>query len=183
MNSTVLLQKLTTTLKRSKVDELAKIAIDEGYLVTDLIDLTFHEHEQLAFRAAWILENVYSLNSQRFLPAVIYFLDRFTQQDNLSARRHYSKILALMTKQHAPLEIKTILAQYDTEQLVSTAFNWLIDEKVPVAIKSHCLNILANLSAKHTWVREELLETIDFLIDQESIGFYAKAKQIRKQLK
>jgi len=41
---------------------------------------------------------------------------------------------------------------------------------------------LANLTTKHAWVKNELIETMEFLIDQESIAFFAKVKQIRKQL-
>lgn len=72
---------------------------------------------------------------------------------------------------------------YDTENLVEATFQWLIDEQVPVAIKSHCLNILANFTTIHPWIKEELLQTMDYLVDKESIAFFAKVKQIRKQLK
>ena len=75
-----------------------------------------------------------------------------------------------------------LLENYDTDCIVEVVFAWLIDEKIPVAVKSHCLNILANLTTKHAWVKTELIETMEFLIDQESIAFFAKVKQIRKQL-
>ncbi|MNR33110.1 hypothetical protein D3C85_1507530 [compost metagenome] len=91
--------------------------------------------------------------------------------------------MALLSKKNAPQEIKKILQEYSTEELVETTFAWLIDENVPVAIKSHCLNILANFSVKHPWIKEELLQTMDYLVDKESIAFFAKVKQIRKQLK
>lgn len=87
-----------------------------------------------------------------------------------------------MTRKNASMEIRKILADYETDCLVEVVFAWLIDEKIPVAVKSHCLNILANLNIKHNWIKEELLQTMDFLADKESIGFFAKVKQIRKQL-
>lgn len=87
-----------------------------------------------------------------------------------------------MTKKNASSEMKEIIVNYDTDHLVEVVFSWLIDEKVPVAIKSHCLNILANLNTKHNWIKDELMETMDFLVDKESIAFFAKVKQIRKQL-
>lgn len=183
MLSYSLLDTLKTTLQKTKVEKLASIAAEQAFSVQELIDLTFHQEEQIAFRAAWVLENVFSLYQERFLPYITYFLLKFPAQNNLSARRHYSKILALMTKRNASPALKEILTDYDTESLVNTVFSWLIDEKVPVAIKSHCLNILANLHIKHNWIKEELIQTMDFLVDKESIGFYAKVKQIRKQLK
>lgn len=178
-----LIAEIKTTLSKTKVDLLAQIAANQSNAVKDIIDLTFHAEEQIGFRAAWILENVYINNPAGFVPFITYFLDNFSKQNNLSARRHYGKILALLTKKNANQEIKGILEKYQTDELVETTFAWLIDEQVPVAIKSHCLNILANFCTKHPWIKDELLETMDYLVDKESIAFFAKVKQIRKQLK
>ncbi|WP_406827336.1 hypothetical protein [Pedobacter sp. KACC 23697] len=182
MQNHLLLETIKTTLQKSKVEKLAAIASEETFSVKDLIDVSFDHDEQIGFRAAWILENVFTNHQQRFLPYTLYFLEKFPHQGNLSALRHYVKILALMTKKNASIAIKKILAGYDTDHLVEVVFAWLIDEKIPVAVKSHCLNILANLNVKHNWIKEELLQTMDFLVDKESIGFFAKVKQIRKQL-
>jgi len=182
MQNDLLLEAIKTTLQKTKVEKLAAIASEEIFSVKELIDLSFYHDEQIGFRSAWILENVYTAHQQRFLPHALYFLEKLPQQHNLSALRHYVKILALMTKKNASTEVKKIIAGYDTENLVAVVFSWLIDEKIPVAIKSHCLNILANLNTKHNWIREELLQTMDFLVDKESIAFFAKVKQIRKQL-
>ncbi|MNJ92932.1 hypothetical protein D3C87_106070 [compost metagenome] len=178
-----LIEDIKTTLSKTKVDLLAQIATKQANAVKDIIDLTFHPEEKIAFRAAWILENVYINDQKGFAAHADYFLARFSSQNNLSARRHFGKILALLSKKNAPQEIKKILQEYSTEELVETTFAWLIDENVPVAIKSHCLNILANFSVKHPWIKEELLQTMDYLVDKESIAFFAKVKQIRKQLK
>ncbi|WP_343522206.1 hypothetical protein [Pedobacter sp.] len=177
-----LLENIKTTLQKSKVEKLAAIVSEETFSAKDLIDLSFYHDEQIGFRAAWILEHVYTAHQHRFLPFLLYFLEKFPTQANLSALRHYVKILAFMTRKNAPVEIRKVIAGYDTGHLVEVVFAWLIDEKIPVAVKSHCLNILANLNVKHSWIREELLQTMDFLVDKESIAFFAKVKQIRKQL-
>lgn len=178
----MLLAAIQTTLTKTKVTQLTNIAAAQDFSIKELIDLTFNADEKVAFRAGWILENIYIQHLHRFLPYTTYFLDRFTAQNNLSCCRHYSKILALMTNKKAPIAIKNVISEYETTELVETVFGWLIDEKIPVAIKSHCLNVLANLNAKHNWIKDELLETMDFLVDKESIGFYSKVKKIRKQL-
>lgn len=178
-----LIKDIKTTLSKNKVELLAQIVVKQANAAKDIIDLTFHNEEKIAFRAAWILENVYVNDPIGFAPFAIYFLDQFSSQNNLSARRHFGKILALLTKKNAPEAIKKILSEYNTEELVETSFAWLIDENVPVAIKSHCLNILANFSVKHPWVKDELSQTMEYLVDKESIAFFGKVKQIRKQLK
>jgi len=182
MENYSLLDTINTTLQKSKVEKLAAIASDETFSVKELIDLSFYHDEQIGFRSAWILENVYSFHEERFLPYALYFLEKFPKQSNLSAMRHYVKILAFMTKKNTSKEIKKIIANYNTDDLVAVVFAWLIDEKIPVAVKSHCLNILANLNSKHDWIKDELLQTMDFLIDKESVGFFSKVKQVRKQL-
>jgi hypothetical protein len=183
MKKTRLIVNLNHTLTKHEINKILNSKHTELFNIKELIDLTFNEVKQVAFRAAWILENIYISYPDRFIPTAVYFLDRFTVQDNLSCRRHYGKILALMTSKKASPTVKEIIDNYQTDHLVETVFSWLIDQKVPVAIKSHGLNILANLSAKHPWIKEELLATMDFLVDKESVGFYSKVKLIRKQLK
>ncbi|WP_293299427.1 hypothetical protein [Pedobacter sp. UBA4863] len=178
-----LLKNLKTTLSKNNVVLLAQNVAKEPNAIATIIAITFHPEEQIGFRAAWILENIYVDNPHGFVPFTTCFLDSFSLQNNLSARRHFGKILALLTKKNAPQEIKKILNEYDTEKLVETTFAWLIDDNVPVAIKSHCLNILANFCVKHQWVKDELVQTMNYLADKESIAFFAKVKQIRKQLK
>lgn len=182
MQSDLLLSAIKTTLAKTKVEKLAAIAAKE-IDVKELINLTFHHDQQIGFRAAWILENVYINHPGQFLPHIDYFLICFAKQNNLSCRRHYTKILALITHKKASAAAKTFIQNYNTDRLVATVFEWLIDTEVPVAIKSHCLNILANLNTKHSWIKDELLATMDYLVDIESYAFYAKVKQIKKQLK
>lgn len=183
MYSETLFNALSNAISKTKVEEFSKLAQSNTGLVEQFLALSFHHKHEVAFRAAWILENIYLANPQNFTQHVNWFLTNFPNQNNSSARRNFAKILALITKKNAPKEIKEIVSNFDTDQLVETVFAWLIDEQVAVAIKSHCLSILANLSAKHRWIKEELRQTMDFLLDKESIAFYAKVKQIRKQLK
>ncbi len=183
MQAELLLSIIKSPLSKKRVEELALIVAESGFSIPELIDLTFHPEEQVGFRASWILETLYINSPSSFVPFVAYFLTKFHQQENPSSRRHFGKILALMTAKKAPQPIKEIVNQYKTDELVETVFSWLIDDKVPVAVKSHCLNVLANFSAKHDWIKGELIETMNFLVDKESVAFYAKVKQIRKQLR
>ena len=182
MQSDLLLTVLKSAVSKKSVEQLAKVIAESKFSIQELIDLTFYPDDQTAFRAAWVLETMYINDALSFVPFTEYFFSKLPQQQNASAQRHFGKILALMTHKRAVQPIKDRITNYETEKLVETVFSWLIDEKVPVAVKSHCLNILANLSSKHGWIRNELTETMEFLIDKESIAFYAKVKQIRKQL-
>jgi hypothetical protein len=176
-------EDLINPLGKKEINIIVAQFIREKNHLLALIDLSLHKNQQIGFRAAWILENLSASYPAQFSLAVICFLDRFHLQKNLSAMRHYAKILAFLTSKNAPSELKLILKDYDTNALAEEVFAWVIDENVPVAVKSQCLNVLANLSVKHHWIKDELLATIDYLIDKESIAFFAKVKQIRKQLR
>ncbi|WP_231465136.1 hypothetical protein [Pedobacter sp. Leaf132] len=178
-----LIDILQKPIGKIEVEHLASLASDETFSCKQLIDTSLHQDEQIGFRAAWILERVYSNHQKQFLPYADYFLEHLPKQSNHSALRHYVKILAFMTGKKASAEIKLMIADYSTDSIVETVFAWLIDDKIPVAVKSHCLNILANFTCKHQWIKEELISTMYFLVDKESIAFFAKVKQIRKQLK
>jgi hypothetical protein len=177
-----LLEIVSSAIGKVQAERLAAIIIAEEISVKDLIDLTFHKEAEVGFRAAWILEQLYTHHLDSFLLGGTYFLEQFAVQQNPSAQRHFAKILAMMTNKKSPKTIAQLIVDFQTDPLVEVAFSWLIDEETPVAVKSHCLNILANFCPKHPWIKEELIQTMDFLVDKESIAFYAKVKQIRKQL-
>ena len=63
-----LIAAIKTTLSKSKVELLAQIAVKQTNSIKDIIDLTFHPEEKIAFRAAWILENIYVNNPRSFHP-------------------------------------------------------------------------------------------------------------------
>lgn len=174
---------LGNLLSKAQVEALAIQLTRANIPLPKLIDITFDKDEQVAFRASWILETMYIQNPAYFLSDIHYFLESFDKQRNNSCQRHFAKILALMSSKKSPLTIQQILKESDTDDLVELIFSWLIAHDIPVAVKSHCLNILANFTSKHDWIREELISTMEFLVDRESIAFFAKVKQIRKQLK
>ena len=182
MESDFLLEIIHNNLWRANVEELAKFVVHEQFSLRELIDLTFHPKEQIGFKAAWNLENVYFYHRALFLKDAVYFLNSFSVQQNPSARRHFLRILCFMTAKKATSAEKEIIDAYETSELVETIFGWLIEEKMAVAVKVFAITSLANLAVKHDWIKDELLQTIDYLVDKESIAFFARAKQIRKQL-
>lgn len=182
MTTEPLFTAIQSTIGKRKAIELSKLAATEFSAVKNLIDLSFHPDQQVGFRSAWILEQVYSNHPSEFME-VGYFLSKFVNLKNPSAQRHFAKILALMTGKKVHPGIVEQLEASDTSEVVDVVFTWLIDDNVPVAVKSHCLNILANFVPKYPWIKDELIQTMDFLVDKESIAFFAKVKQIRKQLR
>lgn len=156
---------------------------DEAYFqIKDLIDLTFHPKKEVGFRAAWTLEYIF-MNHHCAGDHLDDLLSRFPEQKNPSCMRHYGKILAYLTGKHATGLKEGQLAETNFEPVIDILFSWLIDEKVLVATKVHAMQTLANLAPRYTWIKDELLETIAHLEDQETVAFFGRAKQVKKALK
>lgn len=151
------------------------------FTVGDVLEVTMYSKKEVAFRAAWMLEYIF-LNQGVGLATLQQFLKQFPLQRNQSVIRHYGKIMAYLTGKKVKEPLRQAVAHIDFEPIIETLFGWLIDDEVLVANKVHAMQALANLAGEYRWIKDELLETIDHLVDKESIAFFARAKQIRRTL-
>lgn len=151
--------------------------------IDDLIALSFHKKKEIAFRAAWILEYLMTHRPAQFSGYVNKLFTLLPAQKNPSAMRHYAKIVALMTDKKADPCYKALVKTIDFEPVIEVLFTWLVDPEMLVASKVHCMQSLANLAPRYNWIKEDLTETIDYLMGVESIAFFARAKMVKKQLK
>lgn len=160
-------------------------AIIEGHDpdIADLLEISFHKKKEIAFRAAWMLEYLMTRRPRQFAPFVKQLLQLLPGQKNLSAMRHYAKMVALLTARNAGPVYKELSETIDFKPLIEVLFTWLVTPEIPVAIKVHCMQALANLAPRYDWIKDDLTETIEYLTDVESIAFFARAKQVKNQLK
>ncbi|MBC8984661.1 hypothetical protein H9X96_02605 [Pedobacter sp. N36a] len=190
MTKDELITRLGASMEAKMVKVISEIAenrnlypdAENDFTVKDVIDLTFHSRKDLAFRAAWLLEHLF-FNYYCIGDHLEDFLSRFANQRQPGPMRHYGKILAFLTGKQARGLHPGQLEKIDFEPLIGLMFDWLIDEKVLVAAKVHAMQALANLATRYPWIKDELLETIAHLEDLESIAFFGRAKQVKKQLK
>lgn len=178
MNPDELLVVISKTLTKQKAVKLARLACSSADAVSSLLDLSFHEDKQTAFRAAWILENVFEHCPDCFYPHLDKFISDFPRQENDSCKRHYTNIL-----RHPLLQLQ--LHKYPdeaVETLVETVFEWLIDADTPAAVKANCLDILFDLSKRYDWIAAELEEQIHFLLKDGGPAIQARGKRVLKKL-
>lgn len=165
------------------VVSLTNIIESNDVKVADLLAISFHKKKEVAFRSAWMLEYFVTHKPDLFIANLPELMSLLDKQKNPSAMRHYAKIMALITDRKANDIYKEKVATIDFEPIIDVLFTWLVDTDVLVATKVHCMQTLANLAPRYDWIKDELLETIDHLVDIESVAFFGRAKQIRKQLK
>ncbi|HVS92921.1 MAG TPA: hypothetical protein VHE59_12850 [Mucilaginibacter sp.] len=148
----------------TKVEKLSAILNKQRFALRDFVDITFHEDKNIAFRAAWILENLFLKKPDAYSPDLEYLVSRVRNVTYPSCQRHYAKIMMHITGKKAPPIIREKLEVMDLEPIVEKLFDWVIDPKVLIAVKVFSLEALFNLRGRYTWITDELKEQTIFLM-------------------
>ena len=182
LTTTELIQQITNTIGKTKVLELSRILKKQDFALRDLIDLTFYQDLHVAFRAAWILENLFLKEPKMYEQHIPYLISRVPEVKYASCQRHYAKILMHITSKKALVNVAKILEEMDLEPVVEKCFDWMIDPKIKVAVKVFSAEVLFNLSERYPWVKEELANQIMFSMKTGSAGIQSKGKKLLKAL-
>jgi hypothetical protein len=177
-----LIEQLSATIGKTKVDKLSKLLKQQGFALRDLIDLTFHQNKTIAFRAAWLLENMFLINPASYLPEIDYLLVRFKEVKYESCQRHYAKIMMHSTAPKVHPLIKARLAETDLKPVVEQCFDWLIDPKALIAVKAFSAETLFNLRHRYTWISEELANQLAFLMRDGSPAIQSRGRKLLAKL-
>lgn len=182
MDKEELIARLDAPMKFQMVANSTAIIESHDLEINDLLEISFHKKKEIAFRAAWMLEYVMTHSPDTFAPYISKLLELLPAQKNPSAMRHYTKIIALLSDPKALPVYQQLTKTLDFDPVIEVLFTWLVDPEILVATKVHCMQSLANLASRYTWIKDDLPETIDYLMDVESIAFFARAKMVKKQL-
>lgn len=182
MDKPELIKQLAATIGKTKVLELTRILKEQQFALRDLIDLTFYPDKNIAFRAAWILENVFLQNPALYEPDLEYLVSRIREVKYDSCKRHYAKIMMHITGKKAPATIQQKLNDLDLEPVVEQCFDWMIDPKVLVAVKVFASEGLFNMRHQYPWIAEELANQIKFLMRSGTAAIQSRGKKLLSQL-
>ncbi|PUV24334.1 hypothetical protein [Sphingobacterium athyrii] len=149
---------LSVTLRSFEVTDFS-LDMLAGISLQDLLNISLEKDKTLSFRAAWVFETIVLKDTALLQGLLPQFFENLKKQKNWSCLRSYSKILMYLTSK----KNKSYYLDKKTEEaLIEYAFQWLIDQQCPVAVLVNCLDILNNLSKKHTWIKEELFAQISY---------------------
>jgi hypothetical protein len=176
-----LIQQISTTIGKRKVLTLGRILAEENFALRDLIDLSFHADRDIAFRAAWILENIFLQDPGRYETDLSYLISRIKEVKHESCKRHYAKMLMHITRPKTPQKIKLKLQEIDLEPAVEQCFDWMIDPKVLVAVKVFASEALFNLRDRYPWIKNELAEQIRFLMRNGTAAIQTRGRKLLAQ--
>ena len=177
-----LIEQISGALGKVKVIKLSQILREEKFSLHDLINLTFYRDKDIAFRAAWLLENVFLQDPESYLSDLDYLIKRFNEVKYPSCQRHYAKIIMHITSPKAPQSIQTALQEIDLEPVIEQLFEWMIEPKVKIAVKVFASEALFNMRTNYDWLTEELANQIKFLMRDGKMAIQTRGKKILKQL-
>ncbi|MFZ5940121.1 MAG: hypothetical protein ACOYXB_06065 [Bacteroidota bacterium] len=136
----------------------------------ELVSLMIFEDDPVSWRAAWVADYCDEACpglATRHLPALIRQLPKKSDGFRRSCLR--------MISRHK-------VGPKEQGRLADLCFNWMVTETVPVAIKVHCMQILANLTQQYPELTGELVMVIEDQLDLNSAGFKSRGKMILKYL-
>jgi hypothetical protein len=177
-----LVKEISKTLVKTKVLKLSLILEKQNFSLRDLVEVTFHPDKQIAFRAAWILENLFLKNPEAFADELGYLLSRVNDVNNPGCQRHYAKIIMHITAPKAPASIREKLAETDLEPIAGRLFDWMIDPKVLVAVKVFAAQALFNMRKRYPWINDELGEQIKFLMRNGTAAIQSRGRKLLSAL-
>ncbi|WP_428331004.1 hypothetical protein [Mucilaginibacter sp.] len=173
-----LIKQISSTIGKTKVLELSLILKEQNFTLRDLIDLTFYADKNIAFRAAWILENLFLKEPELYEADLDYLIVRIKDVKYASCQRHYAKIWMHITEAKTNEAIKKKLKSADLEPVVEKCFDWLIDPKVKAAVKVFAADTLFNLKDRYPWITEELENQVKFLMKTGSAAIQFRGKKL-----
>jgi hypothetical protein len=156
LNQSALHEMLTAPKGLNWVKKFADSIETEGFVFTDLLDLTLHRENRTAFHASWVLDTLVTRNLSQYASQFSQIIAYSLQSTNPSCHRQYARILMFFTASKAPAKVKAIVAQTNLEPVIEQCFDWLLNESVKVAVKSHAAETLFNIRHRYNWVADEL---------------------------
>ena len=162
---------LMQQLSRRHVEYVAHCIGDDETEFEKLMNIVLHCGEPVVQRAAWAMDVCLEAHPEFLSPYVEILIEALPGFSNDGVRRQVVKALAAREIPEKP-----------EGQLADLCFCWLQSSVMPVAIKVHCMQILANITVRYPDLAVELQTVIIEQIPRNSVGFLSRGRKILKQL-
>jgi len=163
--------QLLSELSRRNVDYTIFALKNNEDHFGELIRIILHEKDPLPMRASWVVEGITAQYPDMILPYMKDLIRKLRHFTHPGTLRNILKIFSRMDidkKYHG--------------QLADICFDWIAEEKKPVAVKVYAMQILARLIRIYPELKNELLELIDQQLPRSSAGFKSCARKIKIEL-
>lgn len=138
-----------------------------------LMDLFLGDDTVLAQRAAWVFSKVAEQHPHLLHNYLDQLIARLDEALHPALQRNFLKIMA---------DYQVPLSEDQEGLLVNSCFDLLANPKVPVAIRVHAMQCIANLLGQYPELAIELKPLIEDGMEEGSAGFKSRGKKILKQI-
>lgn len=163
---------LLIEMSRRNTDAVVEIIMQKKELFGELFRIFAENTEPASRRAAWVID----LASEKDPSLISPYLDELVgllhtfRHDGL--KRHTLRILS-----RSPLPSGEGLGK-----LINTSFEWLLSPGEAVAAKVYCMELLYRISLSEPDIRQELTDSIEYRMQEESAGFRNRARKMLRRL-
>ncbi len=126
---------------------------------------------RIGFRAAYVFDFIYFSNNKAFDKYYKSFFSIFPLVTNESTKRHFARVMAdILAKDNYLAELA------DYESVASACVDWIINEKVRVAVQVWAVECLILLKGRVGWVPDLLDDILDRLSINPSPGMIVRLR-------
>ena len=163
-------QLLMKQLSRRHMEYVAHCIGNNEKQFEQLMTIVLHGREPVIQRAAWAMDVCLDVYPELLSPYVETLIDALPRFSHNGVKRQVVKALA-----------ECDLPEKLEGQLADLCFEWLQSPDMPVGVKVHCMQILANIAARYPDLAVELRMIITGQIPRNSTGFASRGRKILKR--
>ncbi len=163
---------LLTEMSRRNTDLVADLVRARPELFDELFDLFMSGRDPVDRRAAWVVDTVSESRPELIEGRLDEIIDRLHQFGHDGLKRHSLRILS-----RSPLPGEKRLGE-----LIRICFDWLVSPSEAIAAKVYCMDLLSRVSEIEPDLRQELADSIEWRLGEESAGFRNHGRKVLKRL-
>ena len=164
---TLLMQQLS----RQHIEYVAHCIGNDTQEFQQLMHIVLYGKEPVVQRAAWAMDVCVAKRHELLSPYVEILIDALPRFCNNGVKRQIVKALA----------VQKIPEKFEG-QMVDLCFCWMQSSDMPVAIKVHCMQIIANIAEHYPDLAVELKTVIIEQIPRNSVGFASRGRKILRKI-
>jgi hypothetical protein len=163
MTQSQLIQHFSTPDRKLTLAKLGHQLKRENFSLCELVDLTFHPDKEIAIKSSRLIAYILFKFPENYYEDLGYFIERIEDVNTPASRKPYAKILMHITSPEVPREVRNKMKDINLERAVELCFEWMIDPKMPVSVRTSASEALFNMRHRYPWIAEELSKQLEFM--------------------
>lgn len=156
---------------RANTDFVGNFVRQKPELIHELWEIYLSDQEPISRRAAWIIDTVSEKEPAWVEPYLERLIDLLPSFRHDGMKRHG---LRMLSRNEIPVS--------RTAELINLCFEWLLSTDDAVAAKMYCMIILQRMSSTIPEIRHELVDSIEYQMEEAKPGFKSIGKKILMSL-